>query len=116
MAENNSKSVTIRVEEEIHKPARLKLAELDTSFQKIVCALLEQWIAGDRQVTVKPGSPQKAMAFKADIDRLTFILEHGTAKDREWIQGNLKNFEEAIRSRELLKAHVDIPLRKRAGK
>ena len=44
------------------------------------------------------------------LDRLLWILRNGTEGDREWILGNLKNFEEAIRSRQAR------PFRKRAGK
>lgn len=100
---------TIRIPEHIHKPARIKVAEQNTSFQDAVTALLGEWAGGKRHIVITPHVHQ-ASSHDDDLDRLRYILDHGTPEDKEWIRGNLKNFVEAIRSRQ------NEPSRKRASK
>lgn len=41
----------------------------------------------------------KAEAESEEVNALRWILANGSEEDRQWITGNLKTFEEAIRSR-----------------
>jgi hypothetical protein len=47
MAEDKEKKLTILIDEEIHKPARIKIAELNTSFQTVLLGLLRGWTFAD---------------------------------------------------------------------
>lgn len=46
VSDTKGKIVTIRVDEDLHKVARVRIAELDTSFQQVVGDLLRQWAMG----------------------------------------------------------------------
>lgn len=103
MTEETGKRVTVRVPEELHKPARTKVAELDSTFQSILLDLLRSWVKGERQVE-PPRKAAQVERHHEETELLHFVLDRGTKNDAEWIRGNLRNFAEAIRSRDELGA------------
>jgi len=72
MAEEAINRVSVRVPEEIHKPARLKLAETKSSFQGVLTNLLLQWVNGSREIETGPSPPRKNAKYH---DLLDVILE-----------------------------------------
>ena len=85
-----TKNVTVRVHEELHKPARTKVAELDTSFQEILLALLEDWVHGKRIVEFEPLVSLRPEEHAAEFEQLQTILEHGTKEQVQCVRNVLK--------------------------
>lgn len=67
MAEKKTKKVTVYISEELHKPARVKIAELDTSFQAVLIQMLKEWTFGERTVTVPEAPKGGAPVASADL-------------------------------------------------
>jgi hypothetical protein len=103
MPENEPKKVTLRIPDDIHEQWRKKIFDLKTSGQAVLLEMAREWVNGKRQVPIPMPDPAKEK-FSEDIGRLKWILANGTTNDRDWIRGNLKNFEEAISSRAAKKA------------
>ena len=87
-----TKIVTVRLDGELHRQARMKLAEQRTSFQVLLEAFIQEWVHGKRIMEL----PKAAQA--TDVAQLEYILEHGAKDQIEWTRGNLKTFVEAIDS------------------
>lgn len=108
----NGKKITVFLSEDLHKSARVKIAEINTSFQQVLITLLGEWATGKRQAAIPPPAPRSIQPDKygEDMERLQFIMENGTPQQKEWIRGNLKTFVQAIHG------HPNAtPFRKRAS-
>ena len=53
MAESKEKIVTVRIGEDVHQTAKVRIAELGTSFQQVLEDLLLEWL-GARKIGSKP--------------------------------------------------------------
>ncbi len=110
LPEDKRKKITVFVDEAVHRPARIKIAEMDSSFQAVLAELLSRWAAGaitlstsaDEQTRQdEPEWIRSVPAGQREAHRmLNRILTEGSADDAGWILGNLRNFVEAIGSRE----------------
>jgi hypothetical protein len=69
MVEDKLKNITVRMPEELHRPARMKIAELDLSFQEVLLGLLEDWLAGRPASLQAPGAPIAAQVSSGAIVR-----------------------------------------------
>jgi len=108
-----AKIVTVRLEEDLHKPARTRIAELDTSFQAVLTGLLRGWVSGTPGTQDSPtpglggGNVSEQAKYRPEHrkwhDLLEFIFVKGTADQAGWIQGNIKTFADLVRAQRKLK-------------
>lgn len=100
---------TVNVPGELVHPTRVKMAKADIrSYQALFVGLLRGWLSGE-VAPAAPPAPSLPAAFppkhRQAHELLEEILSEGTAKDADWITGNLLNFVEAIRSRKDKRGH-----------
>ncbi len=48
------RQITLRIPEEIHEPARIKVARFDSSFQVVLLGLLQKWASDDKAAAPAP--------------------------------------------------------------
>ncbi len=73
VSESKGKIVTIRVDEDLHRLARVRIAELDTSFQQVVGDLLRQWTVGGGEKAAR--EPQYGTLSKSDAALIAQLLD-----------------------------------------
>ncbi len=71
MSDSKSKSVTVRVPEEVHRPARIKAAQLGVSLQEVLLQALQDWSGGSSEVHFTPNKRYAAL-----LDHLGKVLEY----------------------------------------
>ncbi len=100
MTESTKKKITVYLDEELHRPARVKIADLDTSFTAVMQQLLRDWTFSDAKAPAPPAAgPGQVGQHKEAHELLEFILENDR-QAADWINGNLKMFAEAIHARQ----------------
>jgi hypothetical protein len=52
MPEANRKKITIFVDDALHRATRVKIAELDSSFQEVCTRLLTEWAEGGKAIQI----------------------------------------------------------------
>jgi len=76
VSEDTLKRVTIRVPEELHEPARVKIARLDTSFQVILTDLLARWTHDGKALT--PAASPRPAGTNLELHQMVdTIMAHG---------------------------------------
>lgn len=98
MTDKTSKNVALRIPGDLHRQARVRIADLDTSFQQVLMDLLRQWVRGERelkpeQVTAPGGPPVK---WDRDYEDLRVIKEAGDDGALEAVQQNLRTFRRLV--------------------
>ena len=74
------KNITVSVEDEVHRRARIRAAELDTSLSAVVCEFLIGFAGGETDFERRRRLEQETMASIKDFrarDRLTREEAHG---------------------------------------
>ena len=97
MSENADKRVAIYITPKLHKAAKTKTAELDTSFQQVLAPYLEKWTYGD----VTPPTPAIAKSdanakYYAMLER---ILGSDDARAREFATDTLSSLDTMLSDR-----------------
>jgi hypothetical protein len=70
MPEANRKKITIFVDAALHRAARVKIAELDTSFQEVFTRLLTDWVEGRKAIEIPARSAAPRDRWHATLDEI----------------------------------------------
>jgi hypothetical protein len=94
------KKTTAFIEPELHQQVKVKIAQTPgASIQKVVTALLTDWVGGKRQVEIQPEPTPGPDRYRADLENLLEVLERGTPEDRSLVRGLINRSAEAVRGR-----------------
>jgi hypothetical protein len=70
MPEANRKKITLFVDEALHRSARVKIAELDSSFQEMLTRLLTDWDEGRKTIQVPARSSAARDRWHAALNEI----------------------------------------------
>jgi len=70
MPEANRKKITIFVDEPLHRAARVKIAELDSSFQEVFTRLLTEWSEGRKAIQIPARSAATRDRWHTALDEI----------------------------------------------
>jgi hypothetical protein len=70
MPEANRKKITLFVDEVLHRSARVKIADLDSSFQEVLTRLLTEWTEGRKAIQIPARSPAARDRWHAALDEI----------------------------------------------
>lgn len=98
------KKITVFVPNELHKAASVKLAQKGGkpegwSFQSVLEELLAEWSGGKREVAAPEPPMSGPERYRADLENLIEVLEHGTQEDRLLVRGMVRHHAESVRGR-----------------
>lgn len=108
---NDFVDVKARIDPDLHADFKAAASKRRTTIKAALADLIKRYIDGDLQIETgrEPPAPPLPSAFQPKHrqahELLEEILSDGTAKDADWITGNLLNFVEAIRSRKEKRGH-----------
>jgi hypothetical protein len=93
------KKLTIFLEDDLHRPARIRIADEDTSFQAVLEGLIREWLSGGMEPAAALAKVRKCDGpERAAHDLLEEIFATGSEEDIAGITVNLANFVQAIGS------------------
>ena len=97
-----TKSISVRLPEDLHVAVKSAAPSRAGTVEKAYTEALDAWL---ERKAVPERSPLDAARSHWTADQeeahrlLEYVLQQGSPDQAQWITGNLKTFEEAIRSR-----------------